>query len=100
MSIIGATCYYFGFAILASTLFFWLCYRTRARELRRLMWRNLDSAYEGGQFSRAEQGPLWGLPALDIAADMELYCEDLSGYDRNELMPHVYAWMIRQGMWP
>lgn len=95
MSILGATCYYLGIAVLATVSYAWLHYRSHAAELRGLVWRNLDSAYEGDQFSRAEQGPLWGLSAAEVAEDMELYCEDASGYDRNELLPHVQAWLER-----
>lgn len=64
------------------------------RKLRSLVFLNLDSAHDGGQFNRhPDEGYLYGLTAPEIAAYMELYCEDCSGYDRNRLLPHVQAWL-------
>lgn len=76
----------------------------RASKLRRLVFANLDSAHEGGQFDgdgySNDSGPgyLYGMTAPDVADDMELYCEDAVGYNALELLPHVQRWMQLRGI--
>jgi hypothetical protein len=102
MTVLGATFYYLGVAVLACALFAWLNARmTKARVLRRLVWQNLDSAHEGRQFDNdgVHAGYLYGMGAAEVANDMSIYCEDLAGvYDEEELFPHVQAWMLDKGM--
>lgn len=97
MTALGATCYYLGFALLASGLFAWLRLRvTTFEHLRCMVWRNLDSAWNGGCFNAAEAGYLHEMTAPEIADDMTLYCDDVCGYDARELLPHVRAWMAKR----
>lgn len=64
--------------------------RERREHLRKIVWGNLDSALEGGQF--AEDGALRWLTIAELANDLTIYAEDCSGYLESELVPHVQSW--------
>jgi hypothetical protein len=66
-------------------------YAAKRNDVRALVFSNLDSAYEGGQFE--PDGYLFGVTADDLANDLTLYAEDCSGMLESELLPHVRAWM-------
>jgi len=90
-----------GAAVLVAV---WLVEVVQDRRLRRLVWQNLDSAHEGGQFDpdgySNDSGPghLCGMTTFDVCADMALECEDVAGYSEEQLFPHVHAWMISKGL--
>lgn len=63
----------------------------RWRRIRRAVFANLDSAAEDGQFE--PDGYLHGYTSFDVAADLEVYAEDCSGYTAEQMFPHVRAWM-------
>jgi len=72
--------------------------RRERRKLRSTVFGSLDNAWSGGCFNAAEAGYLHEMTAREIAADMELYCEDVSGYDQNELLPYVEQWLYAKGL--
>jgi hypothetical protein len=70
--------------------------RLRRASLRRKLLRetvnsNLDSALEGGQFTKS--GGLHDMTTYDVANDLTLYADDCSGYAESELEPYVRAWV-------
>lgn len=64
--------------------------------LRRTVFSNLATAHESGLFAPGEY--LDGMSVEDIANDLTLYAEDLSGELPSKLEPHVRAWMRQKGM--
>lgn len=73
----------------------------RAGKLWRLVRGNLDAAWEGGQFDGTDveaTGYLYGMNAAEVAFDMTLYAEDVTGYSEDELLPHVTRWMQERGL--
>lgn len=72
---------------------------TNRDRLRRQVWGNLESAWQGGQFDLGG-GYLAGADASDIALDLAVYAADMEGVPASKLEPHVRDWMIAKGLKP
>lgn len=80
-------------AIAIMTAYEWHGYRKR---VRRMVFRNLDSAYENGYFAEGEY--MHGACANSIAEDMRAFSEDAYDHRPAALVPHVRAWLYQKGL--
>jgi hypothetical protein len=58
---------------------------------KEIVFSNLDSAKEGGQFEPGEY--LDGATAEDIAHDLVLYAEDCEQFESKDLVQYVMEWL-------
>jgi hypothetical protein len=63
------------------------------RDLRSIVFENLDSAFENGYFKKGEL--LHGATLVEIANDMLAYSEDLEDETVDELLPFIREWMLK-----
>lgn len=85
---------WFCIAIVLSGLYDW---RTWKR-LRRVVFSNLDSAYDNGYFKPGEY--LFAMSAWELADDMVLNAADCEGMKPAKLVPHIHAWERKMGFRP
>lgn len=69
---------------------------TLRNELRRVIWGNLNDAYECGQFEH--DGACYGMTADDLAFDLTCYASDVEDAPLRKVAPHVRAWMKQKGL--
>lgn len=62
-------------------------------ERQRVIFGNLDSALEGGQFEKG--GYLERATPAEIADDMKAYAEDCEQFENNELETSIKDWLSR-----
>jgi hypothetical protein len=60
-------------------------------QLRQIVFGNLQSAAEGGQFEN--DGSLFGATAEEIADDLVALAADCEAYQAADLLPYVREWI-------
>jgi hypothetical protein len=63
------------------------------RDLRSIVFQNLDSAFENGYFQEGEL--LHGATFEEIANDMIAFSEDIEDETAADLLPFIREWMLK-----